>query len=180
MPMPGLLPKALTSTSFSLAQQPCFPTPLFLHPCWDEFLLGYRRRTSAVRIRARKAQKTSPCTAILRPLHSHPAYRRLDPSIQQPVRHATHQVPRTLMVCLYQPGPWNPRQWGPENRVPQITRREWIHSRLSLLEDRRLCWDLGRGSSGAMLSQAKSSFTAQSRLAVPCRAAPHSVTGNYL
>lgn len=70
------------------------------------------------------------------------------------------------MACLYQPGPWNPRQWSLENRVPQITRREWIHPRLSLLEDRRLCWDQLWGN--AITGQVQ--FHGTNRAASPCHA----------
>lgn len=90
---PGLLPRARTSTSLRLAEQPCFQHRCLFTRVGMELLLGYRRRPSAVRIRPRTARATSPRTANLTGTpstgHSHPAHRRLDPSIQHPVRHAT-------------------------------------------------------------------------------------------
>lgn len=77
----GLLPRARMSTSLRLAEQPCFQHRCLFTRVGMEFLLGYRRRTSAVRIRPRAARATSPRTANLTCTpstgHSHPAHRRL-------------------------------------------------------------------------------------------------------
>lgn len=139
--LPGLSYEPYVALAYGCKHiSPAFPQ----HRCvltqiGTDFLLGHRRRTSAVRIRPRKLL-TPKRPDVTRYCHAN-----LTPSTRASCLHAGDCAPRTLVVCLYPPGPWNPRRWSPENRVLQITRREWIHSRLSLLEDRRLWWDLGRG-----------------------------------